>query len=463
MTAKARILVVDDERSMQEFLEIFFRSEGYEVATAEDRETALLHLEGNEFDVVVTDIQMPGGSGLELLHAVRESSPETVVIMMTAFASTETAIAAIKEGAYDYITKPFKVEEMRIVVEKALEKKLLSSENRRLRSELRSRERDRAIIGTSPAMQRVFDIITQVADTKANVLLSGESGTGKEMVARAIHSGGERRSHPFVAVNCAAIPENLLESELFGHVKGSFTGAVQNKVGLFESADGGTLFLDEVGELPPPLQVKLLRVIQDKSIRRVGGTTDHRVDVRIITATNRRLGEEIAAGRFREDLYYRLNVIEIPMPPLRERRDDIPLLVAHFVEKYARELDKQVDGVTDEAISRLMEYPFPGNVRELENIVERAVALTRSRTIDRDALPPSVLNPVATLPAPRISPEGVNLEELMAEYERGLLLEALGPAGGVKKRAAQLLGISFRSFRYRMEKLGLDDRDNGDT
>jgi two-component system response regulator PilR (NtrC family) len=463
MTAKARILVVDDERSMQEFLEIFFRSEGYEVTTAEGLGSALLHIEGNEFDVVVTDIQMPEGNGLELLHAVRESSPETVVIMMTAFASTETAIAAIKEGAYDYITKPFKVEEMRIVVEKALEKKLLSTENRRLRSELRSRQRDRAIIGSSPAMQRIFDIIAQVADTRANVLLSGESGTGKEMVARAVHSGGERRSHPFVAVNCAAIPENLLESELFGHVKGSFTGAVQNKVGLFESADGGTLFLDEVGELTLPLQVKLLRVIQDKSIRRVGGTTDHRVDVRIIAATNRRLGDEIAAGRFREDLFYRLNVIEIPMPPLRDRRDDIPLLVGHFVEKYSRELDKQVDGVSDEAIRQLMEYPFPGNVRELENVVERAVALTRSRTIDRDSLPPSVLNPAPAIAASRISPEGVNLEELMADYERGLLLEALGPAGGVKKRAAQLLGISFRSFRYRMEKLGLDDRDSGDT
>jgi two-component system response regulator PilR (NtrC family) len=463
MTAKARILVVDDERSMQEFLEIFFRSEGYEVTTAEGLGSALLHIEGNEFDVVVTDIQMPEGNGLELLHAVRESSPETVVIMMTAFASTETAIAAIKEGAYDYITKPFKVEEMRIVVEKALEKKLLSTENRRLRSELRSRQRDRAIIGSSPAMQRIFDIIAQVADTRANVLLSGESGTGKEMVARAVHSGGERRSHPFVAVNCAAIPENLLESELFGHVKGSFTGAVQNKVGLFESADGGTLFLDEVGELTLPLQVKLLRVIQDKSIRRVGGTTDHRVDVRIIAATNRRLGDEIAAGRVSEDLFYRLNVIEIPMPPLRDRRDDIPLLVGHFVEKYSRELDKQVDGVSDEAIRQLMEYPFPGNVRELENVVERAVALTRSRTIDRDSLPPSVLNPAPAIAASRISPEGVSLEELMADYERGLLLEALGPAGGVKKRAAQLLGISFRSFRYRMEKLGLDDRDSGDT
>jgi two-component system response regulator PilR (NtrC family) len=463
MTAKGRILVVDDERSMQEFLEIFFRSEGYEVATAADLESALLHVEGDEFDVVVSDIQMPGGDGIELLHAVREISPETVVIMMTAFACTETAIAAIRDGAYDYITKPFKVEEVRIVVEKALEKKLLSTENRRLRSELRSRERDRSIIGSSPALQRIFEIIAQVADNKANVLLSGESGTGKEMVARAIHGMGERRSLPFVAVNCAAIPENLLESELFGHVKGSFTGAIQNKTGLFESADKGTLFLDEVGDLNLPLQVKLLRVIQDKSIRRVGGTDDRRVDARIIAATNRRLDEEIAAGRFREDLYYRLNVIEIPMPPLRERRDDIPLLVAHFVEKYARELGKPVEGVSEAALNRLAEYRFPGNVRELENVIERAVALSRGPTIELESLPPVVLNPAEALPSPRISPEGVNLEELMADYERGLLLEALGPAGGVKKRAAQLLGISFRSFRYRMEKLGLDDSNTGDS
>jgi two-component system response regulator PilR (NtrC family) len=463
MTAKSRVLVVDDERSMREFLEIFFRSEGYDVTTAAGLRDALLHVEGNDFDVVVSDIQMPDGSGIDLLHAVHEASPETVVIMMTAFASTETAIAAIRDGAYDYITKPFKVEEMRIVVEKALEKKLLFTENRRLRSELRSRERDRSIIGSSPAMQRIFDVVAQVADTKANILISGESGTGKEMVARAIHGIGERRSLPFIAVNCAAIPENLLESELFGHVKGSFTGAVQSKTGLFESADKGTLFLDEIGDLTLSLQVKLLRVIQEKSIRRVGGTDDRRVDVRIIAATNRRLDEEIAAGRFREDLYYRLNVIDIAMPPLRERRDDIPLLVAHFVEKYARELGKPVEGVSEEALNRLVEYRFPGNVRELENVIERAAALSSGPTIGLELLPPAVLNPEVAPPSPRISPEGVNLEELMADYERGLLLEALGPAGGVKKRAAQLLGISFRSFRYRMEKLGLDDSNSGDS
>jgi two-component system response regulator PilR (NtrC family) len=406
---------------------------------------------------------MPDGSGIDLLHQVHAQSPDSVVVVITAFASTETAIAAMKQGAYDYITKPFKVDEIRIVVEKALEKKLLAAENRRLRSELRSHERDRSIVGNGPALQRVFELIAQVADAKANVLVTGESGTGKEMVARAIHQGGERRDKPFVVVNCAAIPENLLESELFGHVKGAFTGAVASKAGLFEVAHGGTLFLDEVGELPPPLQVKLLRAIQEKTFRRVGGTADQRADVRIVAATNRRLEAEVQAGRFREDLYYRLNVIEIPLPPLRERRDDVPLLVAHFIEKYARELGREVSGCSQETLEKLLAYPFPGNVRELENVIERAVALTRDRVLRPDSLPPSLLAPAPVARAQRIPPEGVNLEALLAEYEKSLLLEALVPARGVKKKAAQLLGISFRSFRYRCEKLGLDGGDDADS
>jgi len=463
VSAKARILVVDDERSMQEFLEIFFRSEGYEVATAGDVDTALVALESDEYDVVISDIQMPGRSGIELVHAAYEMSPETVVIMITAFASTETAITAMKEGAYDYVTKPFKVDELRIVVEKALEKKLLSSENRRLRRELRSQRRDRTIIGNSAVIRRVSDLIAQVADSKANVLVTGESGTGKEVVARAIHQGGQRREKPFVAVNCAAIPETLLESELFGHVKGSFTGAVQNKEGLFEVADGGTLFLDEVGELTLAVQVKLLRAIQEKSFRRVGGSTDTRSDVRIIAASNRRLEEEVASGRFREDLYYRLNVIEIPLPTLRERAEDIPLLVAHFIEKYAAELEKDVKQLSDEAMARLVAYRFPGNVRELENVIERAVALSHSEVIDLDLLPPAILNPSVPADSPRITPsEGIDLEAMVNEYERGLLKEALRASSGVKKRAAQLVGVSFRSFRYRLEKLGLDRPDDPD-
>jgi two-component system response regulator PilR (NtrC family) len=457
LSAKVRILVVDDERSMQEFLEIFFRSEGYEVVTAGDLDSALIHLENDDLDVVITDIQMPGGSGLDLLHAVHEISPETVVIMITAFASTETAISAMKEGAYDYVTKPFKVDELRIVVEKALEKKLLSSENRRLRKELKSHNRDRMMIGNSAPIQRVFELIEQVSDSTANVLISGESGTGKEIVARSIHQTGPRSERPFVAVNCAAIPEPLLESELFGHVKGAFTGAVQNKVGLFESAHEGTLFLDEIGELTLPIQVKVLRAIQEKTFRRVGGTADARANVRIVSASNRRLVDDIASGRFREDLYYRLNVIEIPLPPLRERPDDIPLLVDHFIEKYVAELEKSVTHVDEAAMARLMAYRFPGNVRELENVIERAVALSRGEVIGVESLPPSVLSPGGFGESPRIPSEGIDLEAMVDAYESELLLEALRAAGGVKKRAARLTGVSFRSFRYRLEKLGIEN------
>lgn len=460
MNEKARILVVDDEPSMREFLEIFFRREGFDVVTAADVDSAMLCLENDEIDVVISDMQMGEKSGLDLLHEAREVSPETVVIMITAFASTDSAIAAMKEGAYDYITKPFKVDQIRVVVEKALEKKLLAVENRRLKTELRTQVRHRNLIGNSEPMQSVYQLIGQVAGTKTNVLISGESGTGKELVARAVHDQSDREGNAFVALNCGAIPENLLESELFGHMKGSFTGAISNKEGLFETADGGTLFLDEVGELSASLQVKLLRVIQDKTIRRVGGTSDRKVDVRLLSATNRRLEEEVAAGRFREDLYYRLNVIQIVLPALRERSDDIPLLLHHFVSKFSEELGKPINGVSEAAMDKLMEYAYPGNVRELENIVERALALSQSDQLDVDNLPPTVtdVRPISDLP--RIPPEGVKLESLVDEYERSLLGEALRNSSGVKKQAAKLLGISFRSFRYRLEKLGLDDRDD---
>jgi two-component system response regulator PilR (NtrC family) len=460
---KGRILVVDDEQSMREFLEIFFRREGFEVVTAGEVDTALLAVESDSFDVVISDIKMPGRSGLELLQAVKEVSPETVVIMITAFATTETAISAMKQGAYDYVTKPFKVDELRLVIEKALEKKLLTLENRRLRSELRTQLRSRSLVGTSQAMQKIYELIGQVAGTRTNVLISGESGTGKELVARAIHDQSERRDRPFVPVNCGAIPENLLESELFGHVKGAFTGAVQNKEGLFEVADQGTLFLDEVGELPATLQVKLLRVIQDKRVRRVGGTSDHRVDVRIVAATNRKLEEEVSKGRFREDLYYRLNVIQIALPSLRERIEDVPLLMQHFIEKYAQEADKEVRHISEAARERILSYDFPGNVRELENMVERAVALSQDGVIGLDMLPPTILDPKKRNADGRLPPQGCNLEDMVNEFERGLLGEALERCGGVKKKAAALLGISFRSFRYRLEKLHLEDApDDGE-
>lgn len=457
MTATPRVLVVDDERSMQEFLEILLRKEGYEVATAGDVASALVALESDDFDLVISDIQMPDRSGLDLLRAIRQAQPEVIVLMITAFATTETAIAAMKEGAYDYITKPFKVDEIKLVVHKALEKKLLASENARLRHELRNERQQRPLVGNSARMHQLYEMIGRVAATKTNVLIVGESGTGKELVARAIHAESDRAEKPFIALNCAAIPENLLESELFGHVKGAFTGAVGNKSGLFELADLGTLFLDEVGELTPPLQVKLLRAIQEKTIRRVGGTSDRRVDVRILAATNRRLEDEVVAGRFREDLYYRLNVIQLQLPALRERMDDLPLLVHHFVDKYSRELGKDVRGVSEEAMQRLRAYAYPGNVRELENVIERAVALSRSEWIESEALPPTLLDGSVERAQSPLPQGSVDLDDLVADYERGLLLEALRRAGGVKKRAAQLLGISFRSFRYRLEKLGLDE------
>ncbi len=462
MSPKARILVVDDEQSMREFLEIFFRGEGYEVQTAPSVDSALVAVESDDFDVVISDIQMPGRSGLELLHAVKDSAPQTVVIMITAFATAETAITAMKQGAYDYVTKPFKVDELRLVVEKALEKRLLAAENQRLRTELRREAGRRHLVGNSRAMEQLYELVARVANTKTNVLVCGESGTGKELVARAIHDQSDRREQPFVAVNCGAIPENLLESELFGHVKGAFTGAVQNKAGLFETAQRGTLFLDEIGELPAPLQVKLLRVIQDRAVRRVGGTSDHQVDVRIVAATNRRLEDEVAAGRFREDLYYRLNVIQIELPPLRERSDDIPLLVQHFVEKYAGELGKPVRGFSEAALRHLLDHTFPGNVRELENLVERAVALSQGEVIGPESLPQAVLEPPARGPAARLPLEGANLDSLVNEFERGLLREALRQSRGVKKRAAGLLGISFRSFRYRLEKLGMEEAPGED-
>ncbi len=460
---RARILVVDDEQSMREFLEIFLRREGYAVATAADVDTAVAHLEADEIDLVITDMQMPEKTGLDLILAARDVSPETIAIVVTAFGTTDSAIAAMKEGAYDYLTKPFKVDELSIVIEKALEKKLLSNENQRLRQELRSQSRDRNILGSSRVMQEVFDLIAQVAETKTNVLVSGESGTGKELVARAIHEQSDRANEPFVAINCGAIPENLLESELFGHVKGAFTGAVQNKQGLFEAATGGTLFLDEIGELSQPLQVKLLRALQEKSIRRVGDTVDRKIDVRIVSATNRRLEEEVAEGRFREDVYYRLNVIQLQLPPLREREEDIPLLAQHFIRRYSDELGKDVEGMNAEAYDLLAAYGFPGNVRELENLIERAVALARGPVIGPELLPPTVTRPAAVPSvSPRVTSEGVDLETLVADYERSLLEEALVQSKGVKKQAARLLGISFRSFRYRLEKLGIEDSRRDD-
>ncbi len=451
----ARILVVDDEPSMREFLEILLEREGHEAVCADSAETALVALDGDDLDLVISDIRMPGMSGIDLLDRVRELNPEALVVLITAHGSTETAVEAMKHGAYDYLTKPCSVDEIRLVVGRALEKKSLSSENRFLRRQLDHRSGPPSIVGDSRPMQEVFELVEQVAATRANILISGESGTGKELIAREIHSGSGRRERPMVAVNCSAIPEALLESELFGHVKGSFTGAVANKMGLFEVVDGGTLLLDEIGELSPHLQVKLLRAIQERTIKRVGGTSERSVDVRIIATTNRDLDDEVREGRFREDLFYRLNVIEVRIPALRERTEDLPLLIQHFVKCYAAELGRETLQVDPEIITCMERYPFPGNVRELENLIERAVTLSRGDRITLECLPGSVLRGSEPMRVGQLTGEGADLDTMLAEYERTLLLEALERAGGVKKKAAGLLGISFRSFRYRFEKLRL--------
>jgi two-component system response regulator PilR (NtrC family) len=392
---------------------------------------------------------------------VQRLAADTLVILITAHGTTESAVEAMKRGAYDYLTKPCSVDELRLVVQKALEKRDLSSENRRLRRQLEAPAAVPMILGKSSRMQEVLGLVRQVAPSRTNVLITGESGTGKELVARAVHSLSDRQDKPFVAVNCGAIPENLLESELFGHTKGSFTGATANKMGLFEIADGGTLFLDEIGEMALPLQVKVLRAIQQRTFKRVGGTSDIRVDVRIVCATNRKLEEEVRLGRFREDLFYRLNVIEIHIPPLRERAEDIAELVRFFVRRYAEQLGRPVEGVDPEVMAALEVYPYPGNVRELENLIERAVPLARSSRIGLDCLPPGVREPAAAAqrPAATLPPDSIDLERMLADYERSLLVQALQRCGGIKKRAAALLGISFRSLRYRLEKLGMDGGD----
>ncbi|TDJ09738.1 MAG: sigma-54-dependent Fis family transcriptional regulator [Deltaproteobacteria bacterium] len=459
----AHILVVDDERSMQEFLEILLQREGHNVVCCGSAREALVALEHDDFDLLISDIRMPGISGLELLDRVRELSPGTLVILITAHGSTESAVEAMKHGAYDYLTKPCSVDEIRLVVEKALEKQNLSSENQRLRRQLQEQTNLPVLKGKSACMEEVFHLVHQVASTRTNILITGESGTGKDLIARAIHALSDRKNGPFVAVSCGAIPENLLESELFGHVKGSFTGAISNKLGLFEVADGGTLFLDEVGEMPLALQVKVLRAIQDRTFKRVGGTSDVRVDVRIVCATNRVLEEEVSEGRFREDLFYRLNVIEVRLPPLRERVEDIPQLVHFFLRKNAGELNKNITKIAPAALELLERYRYPGNVRELENLIERAVTLTQADTIELSCLPQALLTRPEPAPRGEISSAGVDLDALLARYESELLREALEKAGGVKKRAASLLGISFRSFRYRLEKLGLDGAGSTDT
>ncbi len=459
-----KILVVDDERSMRDFLSIMLKKAGYDVATAVDGEEAVKILHKDIFDLVITDLKMPKVDGLQVLKTVKELSPDTVVIVITAFASTETALEAMKEGAYDYITKPFQIDEMKIKIQKAIEKRRLSAENVLLKKELKDRAVFDNIVGKSEKIERVFELVRKVSDSMSNILIYGESGTGKELIARAIHFNSRKKDKPFVTINCGALPEGLLESELFGHMKGSFTGAVFNKEGLFEVANGGTIFLDEIGETSPAIQVKLLRVLQDKEFKRVGGTKEIKVDVRIITATNRDLSKAVAEGKFREDLYYRLNVIPITLPPLRERADDIPLLADYFLYKFNKALNKNVKGFSPKTIELLCNYEWRGNVRELENVIERSVALlSNSEIITPEYLPDIVRNSSRSSSAipVAIPPEGLDLEGFIGEIEKELLLNALKKTDWIKKDAAKLLHLNFRSFRYRLDKYNLNKKPMG--
>jgi two-component system response regulator PilR (NtrC family) len=447
-----RILVVDDEKSMRDFLTIMLKKEGYGIVAAESGRDALTAVQGEIFDLVITDVKMPELDGIEVLRAVKEISPETVVLMITAFATTETAVEAMKLGAYDYIIKPFKVDEIKLIIQKALEKHSLRKENILLRREIESRVGFENFIGKSEPMQRIFSLIKQVADTKSTVLITGESGTGKELVAKALHFNSARKDGPFVTVNCGALPETLLESELFGSMKGAFTGAVSNRQGLFEAANGGTLFLDEVSSTTPALQIKLLRVIQEREFKRVGGTADIKVDVRVLAASNSDLQAEVKQGNFREDLYYRLNVIPIHLPLLRERKEDIPLLVEFFLKKYSQ--NRPPKSVSPDAMKLLMSYRWPGNVRELENTIERMVILAPGHAIEREHIQETIkdVRPCPELVPSDIPEAGVDLEALLENAEKILLMKALEKAAGVKTEAAKLLGLSFRSFRHRLKK-----------
>jgi len=456
-----RILVVDDERSMRELLAIVLRREGYEVLLAENGRTAVDLLEREPVDLLISDIKMPDLSGVDVLRAAKKIDQDILGIMVTAFASTETAVEAMRLGACDYLSKPFDIDLLKMKVREKIENRQLRQENVLLKRTLGLSHQFANMIGRSEAMLEVFKMIETVARTNSTILLTGESGTGKGLVAQAIHFHSLRRDKPMVSLNCGALPENLLESELFGHMRGAFTGADSNKKGLLEVAERGTVFLDEIGEMSAVLQVKLLRVLQERRFRRVGGLEELQADVRVIAATNQDLAKLIAEGRFREDLYYRINVIPISLPPLRERREDIELLAEHFVSKYTDQMGKTISGISHQAMELLMAYDWPGNIRELENVMERAVALEPTPAILADSLPTTVRGetsrPSATSVAAgdTLPQAGFDLEAHVKEIEMGYIAEALKRAGGVQVKAADLLGMSFRSFRYYVKKYNL--------
>ena len=450
-----KILVVDDDQGMREFLDIVLSREGFQVITAADGKEAFSLCRKNDFDLAITDLKMPKIDGIALLKKIKETSPQTPVIVITGYASGETAISAMQEGAYDYLEKNFDVDELVTTVRDALKSR--DAKAVAVTEPAKDDESFDDMIGTSRQMRKIFERIRKVSQSTANVLILGESGTGKELVSQAIHNHSPRRGNPFVVINCGGIPETLLESEFFGYMKGSFSGAYMNKPGLFETAHTGTVFLDEVGELSPFLQVKLLRVVQNRKFRRIGGTEDITVDVRIIAATNQDLEKKVHEGEFREDLYYRLNVVPVRLPPLRERREDIPLLVDHFIEKYSTGRDKARKKISSYALSLLMEYPFPGNIRELENIIERSMALETGNIIlpesliIRDEAKGSDDNSVTV----RFNENGMDINETLKDVERFIITRALEKTNGSKAKAADLLQVSFDSLRYRIEKLNL--------
>ena len=451
---KARILIAEDEKTQRDLLEGFLKKEGFSVETASSGRQALDKIEAAFIDIALLDYKMPELDGLQTLREIRKRFPDLPVVMMTAYGTVETAVAAMKEGALDYLTKPIDLDELLLIIGKVLERSALIRENRELKARIQERYTFQNIIYSSPQMVEVMGLVARVAPSQATVLIRGESGTGKELIANAIHLASPRSEKPFVKVNCAAIPETLLESELFGHEKGAFTGAIQKRIGRFEEADGGTLFLDEIGDLSPSTQVKLLRVLQDKEFQRLGSNINLKTDVRIIAATHRNLEDAMQKGLFREDLYYRLNVVSIFLPPLRERKEDIPLLINHFLKKYSEINQKKIENISKEAHALLLRYAYPGNVRELENLIERAVVLCRGEVMTTQDLPFHVREETSEKQW-EISGRGKTLPESLEEIERDLIVRALHQHQGVQTRAAESLGISERVLRYKMRKYGI--------
>jgi two-component system, NtrC family, response regulator AtoC len=457
----SQILVIDDEKGNREALTLLLTNAGYKVNSAASGEEAMKILEKTSFEIIITDLFLPGVSGIDLLKKVKIDSPYTNVIVITGHASAESAVEAMKEGAFDYITKPFNFEKLTILVDKALEKSRLVAENLYLRQQLRGKYKFDNIIGHSLAMQQVFSRMEKIVQTDSTILILGESGTGKELVAKAIHFNGPRREKPFIAINCGAIPAELLESELFGHVRGSFTGAVSDKPGKFEAANGGTIFLDEIGTMPMHLQMKLLRVLQEQEVERVGSSKTIKLNVRVISATNSNLEGEVKKGHFREDLFYRLNVIPVVLPSLRERREDIALLARHFLQQTCAAMNRPLMSLSPGAMRALEAYDWPGNVREMENVIERTVTLTDGEVIERSDLPSDIggeEEPGGSLNVfcPRLGEEGVDMPRIIEEMERCMIREAMQVSDGVKARAASLLGINRTTLVEKIKRLGLN-------